>query len=318
MGQVEFLSTIINYTNLHIQVDQLTKQFGNFTSVDNLSFSVNAGEVYGFLGQNGAGKSTTIRMILSLIKPTHGTIKLFGKSLQDDREYILSKTGAMVEKPDLYKYLNAIDNMKIFSKYGGLSLSRDEIMNQLSVVGLESRAHDKVKKYSQGMKQRLGIAIAMVNNPDLIILDEPTNGLDPQGITDIRNLILMLSRDKKKTVVVSSHLLSEVEQIADSMLIINKGKKIVEGRVTDLLNPGKVQLEIETLNNEEAKLILRSSTWSDSLKGNSKEKLIIEVNRANIQDLTKYLVDHGVGLVGIKSVNSLEAYFLSLTSEHAV
>jgi len=303
---------------LHIQVDQLTKQFGNFTSVDNLSFSVNAGEVYGFLGQNGAGKSTTIRMILSLIKPTHGTIKLFGKSLQEDREYILSKTGAMVEKPDLYKYLNAIDNMKIFSKYGGLSLSRDEIMNQLAVVGLESRAHDKVKKYSQGMKQRLGIAIAMVNNPDLIILDEPTNGLDPQGITDIRNLILMLSRDKKKTVVVSSHLLSEVEQIADSMLIINKGKKIVEGRVTDLLNPGKVQLEIETLNNEEAKLILRSSTWSDSLKGNSKEKLIIEVNRANIQDLTKYLVDHGVGLVGIKSVNSLEAYFLSLTSEHAV
>jgi ABC-type branched-subunit amino acid transport system ATPase component len=318
LGQVDFLSTIINYTNLHIQVDQLTNQFGNFTSVDNLSFSVNAGEVYGFLGQNGAGKSTTIRMILSLIKPTHGTIKLFGKSLQDDREYILSKTGAMVEKPDLYKYLNAIDNMKIFSKYGGLSLSRDEIMNQLAVVGLESRAHDKVKKYSQGMKQRLGIAIAMVNNPDLIILDEPTNGLDPQGITDIRNLILMLSRDKKKTVVVSSHLLSEVEQIADSMLIINKGKKIVEGRVTDLLNPGKVQLEIETLNNEEAKLILRSSTWSDSLKGNSIEKLIIEVNRANIQDLTKYLVDHGVGLIGIKSVNSLEAYFLSLTSEHAV
>ena len=303
---------------MHIQVDQLTKQFGNFTSVDNLSFSVNAGEVYGFLGQNGAGKSTTIRMILSLIKPTHGTIKLFGKSLQDDREYILSKTGAMVEKPDLYKYLNAIDNMKIFSKYGGLSLSRDEIMNQLAVVGLESRAHDKVKKYSQGMKQRLGIAIAMVNNPDLIILDEPTNGLDPQGITDIRNLILMLSRDKKKTVVVSSHLLSEVEQIADSMLIINKGKKIVEGRVNDLLSPGKVQLEIETLNNEEAKLILRSSAWSDSLKGNSKEKLIIEVNRANIQDLTKYLVDHGVGLIGIKSVNSLEAYFLSLTSEHAV
>ena len=303
---------------MHIQVDHLSKQFGSFTSVDNLSFSVKAGEVYGFLGQNGAGKSTTIRMILSLIKPTQGTIKLFGKSIQEDREHILSRTGAMVEKPDLYKYLNAIDNMKIFSKYGGLSLSRHEIMNQLAVVGLESRAHDKVKKYSQGMKQRLGIAIAMVNNPDLIILDEPTNGLDPQGITDIRNLILMLSRDKKKTVVVSSHLLSEVEQIADSMLIINKGKKIVEGRVIDLLNPGKVQLEIDTLNNEEAKLILSSSTWGSFLKRDLSEKLIVEVNRATIQDLTKYLVDHGVGLVGIKSVNSLEAYFLSLTSEHAV
>ncbi len=303
---------------MHIQVDQLTKEFGSFTSVHNLSFSVNAGEVYGFLGQNGAGKSTTIRMILSLIKPTHGSIKLFGKSIQTDREYILSRTGAMVEKPDLYKYLNAIDNMKIFSKYGGLSLSREDIMNQLAVVGLESRAHDKVKKYSQGMKQRLGIAIAMVNNPDLIILDEPTNGLDPQGITDIRNLILMLSREKKKTVVVSSHLLSEVEQIADSMLIINKGKKIVEGRVSDLLNPGKIQLEIETLNNEEAKLILSSSAWANSLNGNSMDKLIVEVNRTNIQDLSKYLVDHGVGLIGIKSVNSLEAYFLSLTSDHAV
>ncbi len=303
---------------MHIQVDQLTKEFGSFTSVHNLSFSVNAGEVYGFLGQNGAGKSTTIRMILSLIKPTHGSIKLFGKSIQTDREYILSRTGAMVEKPDLYKYLNAIDNMKIFSKYGGLSLSREDIMNQLAVVGLESRAHDKVRKYSQGMKQRLGIAIAMVNNPDLIILDEPTNGLDPQGITDIRNLILMLSREKKKTVVVSSHLLSEVEQIADSMLIINKGKKIVEGRVSDLLNPGKIQLEIETLNNEEAKLILSSSAWANSLNGNSMDKLIVEVNRTNIQDLSKYLVDHGVGLIGIKSVNSLEAYFLSLTSDHAV
>ena len=158
----------------------------------------------------------------------------------------------------------------------------------------------------------------MVNNPDLIILDEPTNGLDPQGITDIRNLILMLSREKKKTVVVSSHLLSEVEQIADSMLIINKGKKIVEGRVSDLLNPGKIQLEIETLNNEEAKLILSSSAWANSLNGNSMDKLIVEVNRTNIQDLSKYLVDHGVGLIGIKSVNSLEAYFLSLTSDHAV
>jgi ABC-type multidrug transport system ATPase subunit len=303
---------------LHIQVDHLTKNFGSFTSVDNLSFSVSEGEVYGFLGQNGAGKSTTIRMLLSLIKPTSGSIKIFGKSITEDRENILQRTGAVVEKPDLYKYLSAFENMKLFSQYSGLSLSKTEIMRQLAVVGLESRAHDKVKVYSQGMKQRLGIAVAMVHNPDLIILDEPTNGLDPQGITDIRNLILMLSREKKKTVVVSSHLLSEVEQIADSMLIINRGKKIVEGKVSELLNPGKVQLEIETLDNASAKEILMASFWSSSLVNTTKDCVLIDAERSMIPELSKYLVEQGVGLVGIKSVNSLEAYFLSLTSEHAV
>lgn len=303
---------------MHIQVDHLTKNFGSFTSVDNLSFSVSEGEVYGFLGQNGAGKSTTIRMLLSLIKPTSGSIKIFGKSITEDRENILQRTGAVVEKPDLYKYLSAFENMKLFSQYSGLFLSKMEIMRQLAVVGLESRAHDKVKVYSQGMKQRLGIAVAMVHNPDLIILDEPTNGLDPQGITDIRNLILMLSREKKKTVVVSSHLLSEVEQIADSMLIINRGKKIVEGKVSELLNPGKVQLEIETLDNSSAKEILMASFWSSSLVNTTKDCVLIDAERSMIPELSKYLVEQGVGLVGIKSVNSLEAYFLSLTSEHAV
>ena len=303
---------------MHIQVDHLTKNFGSFTSVDNLSFSVTEGEVYGFLGQNGAGKSTTIRMLLSLIKPTSGSIKIFGKSITEDRENILQRTGAVVEKPDLYKYLSAFENMKLFSQYSGLSLSKTEVMRQLAVVGLESRAHDKVKVYSQGMKQRLGIAVAMVHNPDLIILDEPTNGLDPQGITDIRNLILMLSREKKKTVVVSSHLLSEVEQIADSMLIINRGKKIVEGKVSELLNPGKVQLEIETLDNSSAKEILMASFWSSSLLNTTKDCVLIDAERTMIPELSKYLVEQGVGLVGIKSVNSLEAYFLSLTSEHAV
>jgi ABC-type multidrug transport system ATPase subunit len=301
-----------------LEVSHLSKSFGNFTAVDDLSFSVNEGEVYGFLGQNGAGKSTTIRMLLSLIKPTSGSIKLFGKSITEDRENILQQTGAVVEKPDLYKYLSALENMKLFSMYSGLNLSKTDMMRQLAVVGLESRAHDKVKVYSQGMKQRLGIAVAMVHNPDLIILDEPTNGLDPQGITDIRNLILMLSREKKKTVVVSSHLLSEVEQIADSMLIINRGKKIVEGKVSDLLNPGKVQLEIETLDNSSAKEILLASFWSSSLVNTTKDCVLIDVERSMIPALTKYLVEQGVGLVGIKSVNSLEAYFLSLTSEHAV
>lgn len=301
-----------------LSVQHLSKRFGNFTAVDDLSFSVNEGEVYGFLGQNGAGKSTTIRMILSLIKPTSGSINIFGLSIEKDREKILQKTGAVVEKPDLYKYLTAYENMKLFSKLSGMTLGRQELMRQLAVVGLEKRANDKVGVYSQGMKQRLGIAVALVHNPSLIILDEPTNGLDPQGIADIRNLILMLSKEQNKTLLVSSHLLSEIEQIADSMVIIDKGKKIVEGKVSELLNPGKVQMEIITLDNISAKQLIASSAWAGGLKISSNEKILVETEKSAVPSLSRFLVENGVELIGIRSANTLEAYFLSLTSEHAV
>jgi ABC-type multidrug transport system ATPase subunit len=301
-----------------LSVQHLSKRFGNFTAVDDLSFSVNEGEVYGFLGQNGAGKSTTIRMILSLIKPTSGSINIFGLSIEKDREKILQKTGAVVEKPDLYKYLTAYENMKLFSKLSGMSLGRQELMRQLAVVGLEKRANDKVGVYSQGMKQRLGIAVALVHNPSLIILDEPTNGLDPQGIADIRNLILMLSKEQNKTLLVSSHLLSEIEQIADSMVIIDKGKKIVEGKVSELLNPGKVQMEIITLDNISAKQLIASSAWAGGLKISSNEKILVETEKSAVPSLSRFLVENGVELIGMRSANTLEAYFLSLTSEHAV
>lgn len=301
-----------------LEIYHLTKSFGSFTAVDDLSFSVNEGEVYGFLGQNGAGKSTTIRMILSLIKPTAGSISVFGLNIEKNREKILQKTGAVVEKPDLYKYLTAYENMKLFSKLSGVNLGRQELMRQLAVVGLEKRANDKVGVYSQGMKQRLGIAVALVHDPSLIILDEPTNGLDPQGIADIRNLILRLSKDQKKTLLVSSHLLSEIEQIADSMVIIDKGKKIVEGRVSELLNPGKVRMEIITLNNMGAKQLIASSAWAEGLKISSDEKILVEINKSAVPSLTRFLVENGVELVSLRSANTLEVYFLSLTSEHAV
>ena len=204
-----------------IKVDNLSKKFKDFTAVNNLSFTVNKGDVYGFLGQNGAGKSTTIRMLLTLIKPTTGNITIFEKNLQTNRKKILQQTGAVIEKPDLYKYLSAYDNLSIFAKMSGIKSTKLLLMNQLEMVGLAQRAKDKVETFSQGMKQRLGIAVALVHNPDLIILDEPTNGLDPQGITDIRNLILSLSKDRGKTVVVSSHLLSEIELVANRMIIIH-------------------------------------------------------------------------------------------------
>src|SRR6478736_10536652 len=233
-------------------ITQLSKKYKNIHAVDALSFTVYDGDVYGFLGQNGAGKSTTIRMLLSLIKPTAGDIELFGMKLHTHRNKVLRNIGAIIEKPDVYRYLSAYNNIKLFARMSGVHPSDKELMLQLDMVGLKDRAHSKVHTFSQGMKQRLGIAIALIHDPRLIILDEPTNGLDPQGIADIRNLVLHLSREMKKTILVSSHLLSEMELIADSMLIIDKGKKIVEGKMTELFAPSETIVELHTNHATEA------------------------------------------------------------------
>ena len=297
-----------------LSVKHLSKSFGAFKAVDDLSFSVNEGEVYGFLGQNGAGKSTTIRMVLSLIEPTAGTIEIFGKTMAKQRSEILSNVGAVVEKPDLYRYLSGYENLSIFARMSGKQISRKEINDCLSLVGLSSRSSDPVRVYSQGMKQRLGIAVALVHDPSLIILDEPTNGLDPQGIADIRNLIHLLSKERKKTIIVSSHLLAEIEQVADSMLIIHKGRKVVEGNVSSLVNPDQVQLEIVTTDNEKALSILSESTWGVGIRPSPFQKILVNVAANQVPQLTSYLVEREVALCGLKSMNSLEAYFLSITS----
>ncbi len=208
-----------------IKVTDLSKQFKDIKAVDGLSFTVDEGDVYGFLGQNGAGKSTTIRMLLTLIKPGSGEISIFGKNLKTHRSDILRNVGAIIEKPDMYKYLTAFENLSIFARISGIKPAKSFLLEQLKMVQLHERAHDKVHTFSQGMKQRLGIAVALVHNPQLIILDEPTNGLDPQGIADMRKLILQLSHQMGKTILVSSHLLSEIELVANRMLIIHKGKK---------------------------------------------------------------------------------------------
>jgi ABC-type multidrug transport system ATPase subunit len=301
-----------------LEVSHLTKSFGSFTAVEDLSFSVKEGEVYGFLGQNGAGKSTTIRMILSLIRPTGGNIEVFGRSLFTERESILRRIGAVVEKPDLYRYLSGYENLSLFAKLSDASISKSTIMECLTLVGLEKRAKDPVRVYSQGMKQRLGIAVALVHNPDFIILDEPTNGLDPQGIADIRNLIMMLSKDRGKTILVSSHLLSEIEQVADSMLIINKGKKIVEGKVKELVNPEKLHLEIVCSDNLKAFELLSDSAWANGLRRSNSQSVSIQTDAGSVAALNKYLVDQHIGVTSLRAMNSLEAYFLSLTSGNDV
>jgi ABC-type multidrug transport system ATPase subunit len=296
-----------------IQVNGLVKQFKEVRAVDGLSFTVKRGEIYGFLGQNGAGKSTTIRMLLALIKPTAGSIQILGKDLKTSKSAILRTTGAVIEKPDLYKYLTATENLSIFARLSGIRISSREIISKLEKVGLADRANSKVKTFSQGMKQRLGIAVSLVHEPELIILDEPANGLDPQGIADMRNLILHLSRDQKKTILVSSHLLSEIEQIADRLLIINKGKKMVEGSMAELLDPSKMQLELNTGNNEYA-LKLMNEFRGIKIAGIKSNSLLIELHQQQIPELIRHLVNHDVEILSVFSRHSLENYFLSLTS----
>ncbi len=297
-----------------ISVKHLSKEFKEVKAVDDLSFEVPAGAVYGFLGQNGAGKSTTIRMLLTLIRPSSGHIELFGMNLQQHRKEILRQVGAIIERPDLYKYLTALENLKIFAAMSGVRITSKQYMDQLEMVGLAERAHSKVRTYSQGMKQRLGIATALIHNPQLIILDEPTNGLDPQGIADIRNLILHLSRDLKKTLLVSSHLLSEMELIADNMLIIDKGRKVVEGKVRDLFDPAETLVELKTTDNEAALVQLRASDFRDAIFRQNNDHILLKLHAVSVPKLIEELVRRDTGILSVHSKNSLEDYFLSLTS----
>jgi ABC-type multidrug transport system ATPase subunit len=297
-----------------IKVENLTKKFNQFTAVNNLSFTVNDGDVYGFLGQNGAGKSTTIRMLLTLIAPTTGNISLFGLPLQTHRNEILKQVGAVIEKPDVYKYLSAYENLKLFARLSGMRVTHQQLMNQLEVVGLAARAKDSVKTFSQGMKQRLGIGIALIHNPKLIVLDEPTNGLDPQGIADIRNLILHLSKEQGKTIVVSSHLLSEIEQIATKVLIIDKGKKIIEDSAAALFDPTQTIVEIETMDNAFTVEQLKVSSWKNNIQLNRNHTVVLKLDKQQIPQLHKDLVQMGVALLSLQPKHSLEDYFLQVTS----
>lgn len=296
-----------------LEVSGLTKTYGSFKAVDDLSFSVFPGDVFGFLGQNGAGKSTTIRMLLTLIRPNAGQIRVFGMDLQQHRREVLSRVGAVIEKPDLYGYLTGQENLSLFARMSGKGITKTRIQEILELVGLQKRAGDRVKTYSQGMKQRLGIACALVHDPDLIILDEPTNGLDPQGIADIRNLVLSLSREQGKTFLISSHLLAEVELMANRMIIIDRGKKIVEGNVRELVDPQDRELHLESEDDGFAVACIAQTRWAQLLMRDRLPQVVLRMSNAEIPALVDALVAQGVRIQALRPVNRLEAYFLSLT-----
>ncbi|MEY3385520.1 MAG: hypothetical protein RIR53_331 [Bacteroidota bacterium] len=300
-----------------IEIRELRKSYGDFNAVNGLSLTVNQGDVYGFLGPNGAGKSTTIRMMMSLIAPSSGSIKIFGMDLRTHRTQILGRIGAIVERPDFYNYLSARRNLELLGRLSGADVSRQATTRVLGMVGLDTRAESKVKTFSHGMKQRLGIAQALLHSPDLIVLDEPTTGLDPHGMVDMRDLILELAADHKKTIFLSSHILPEVELTANRMVIINRGQAIIEGAVQDLLNAGRLKVTIETPDAAKALACVKASDLAEHIHSFTDNALILMLEQSEIPHVAAMLASAGVALQGIVPVRSLEEYFISLTREAA-
>ena len=289
---------------------ELTKRYKNRLAVDHLNIEVRRGDVFGFLGPNGAGKSTTIRMILHLVFPSEGDVEIFGASLKKARHKALAKVGAVVEKPAFYNHLSALRNLEIL---GGLQkpVSRRQIMEQLEQVGLADRAKDPVKTYSHGMNQRLGLALILLNEPELVILDEPTTGLDPQGMKEVRELIQELARERGVTIFLSSHLLYEVELIATRMAIIHQGKLRVEGSVQDLLKKGQSSVLVKTDRPEEALQFLKTNESYRSAAIHS-DGINVELDLERIPELNRQLVNAGFNVNGLIPQRTLETYFLNL------
>jgi ABC-type multidrug transport system ATPase subunit len=296
-----------------IEVIALHKKYGGINAVNGLDFTVYKGDIFGFLGPNGAGKSTTIRMILSLVRPDSGQINIFGMPLNGNRNRILSGIGAMVEEPRFYEYLSAYKNLEILGKLSGKKTTRSQVMDALALTGIEDRWNSPVKTFSHGMKQRLGIAQAIVHDPELLILDEPANGLDPRGMKDMREIILRLNREFGKTILISSHILKEIEQMANRMIIIDKGAKVVEGNVQELLDKAVLDLRLEVSEPGRAVDLLGKEFKASEARLEPDGHLILKVNKSEVPLVNQILVDRGFKVFSITPVNSLEQYFLDKT-----
>lgn len=294
--------------------DAVTKQFGHFTAVDQLSFEVPQGAIFGFLGPNGSGKSTSLRMMMDLIRPTSGEVRCFGTSMQTHRSAVIGRIGSMIEKPDFYGYLPAHTNLTLAARAYGISYSASQYEALYKKVGLWGRQHDKVKTYSHGMKQRLGLAQALLHNPDLIILDEPNTGLDPQGIIDLRHLMLELNRQEGKTILFSSHILSEVQAICTDLVVIHAGKKKVEGKVADLLSHEDVTVRIELDEAPSQHELFCASNWFTNETVREGNVYTLRMAKQSIPMLMADCQQAGITLWRVDYRNQLEDYFLKLTS----
>lgn len=296
-----------------IVASNLTKRFRRVLAVDGLDLTVERGEVFGFLGPNGAGKSTTLRMMVGLIRPTRGTVRLFGHDVWREHCAALRNVGAMIEAPAFYKYLSGRDNLRILYNTGG-NCTPKQIDETLDIVGLLSRANDKVKSYSQGMRQRLGIALAILGKPDLVLMDEPTNGLDPLGMKDVRDLIARLSSEMNLTVFLSSHLLHEVEQVCTRIAVVNMGRVIESGKVSDLLRQSE-SYDVHAHPTDAASEAIARLQWA-SVEASLDGMLNVTLTGGSAAELNKALVEQGIAVSAlIPRKPSLEELYLRLMQE---
>lgn len=298
--------------NAVVQIRNLTKRIGNKTLIDGLTFDVPKGEVFGFLGPNGAGKTTTIRMMVGLMSITEGEILIEGHSVSKNFEKAIAHVGAIVENPEMYKFLSGYQNLIHFARMVP-GVTKERIDELVKLVGLENRIHDKVKRYSLGMRQRLGVAQALLHKPSVLILDEPTNGLDPAGIRELRDYLRKLAQEEGIAVIVSSHLLSEMELMCDRIAIIQNGKLVDVRRLKELVTEVEQQTVFFEVNDpEKAKEVLQGHVAGGIMVRS--EGLEINVSREQIPGINQLLVQAGIMVYGIKpATKSLEDKFLEMT-----
>lgn len=295
-----------------VEIQNVSKTIKGRTIIDCLSFDVQKGEVFGFLGPNGAGKTTTIRMIVGLIGITSGDIKIAGHSIKDDFEKAVGHIGAIVENPEMYKFLSGYQNLVHFARMSK-GANKEKIDEVVELVGLTERIHDKVKTYSLGMRQRLGLAQALLHDPEVLILDEPTNGLDPAGIREIRDHLRMLARGRNMAVIVSSHLLSEMEMMCDRIGIIQSGKLIDVQLVNDFVQGTETTFELEVSPKEKAASLIKAiyPTMNIAVEENA---IVAPLKKEDIPSIIKELVASDIQIFGIKEVSkTLEDRFLEVT-----
>ena len=293
----------------------LSKRYGRLLALQDMNLAVPRGRVYGFLGPNGAGKTTTIGVILGLLAATGGHVELFGLDSRTHRSEALRRTGAILEGQAYYPLLSGRDNLRVWSAVTG-NATAQRIDEVLELVGLAGRSRDKVRTYSQGMKQRLGLAAALLHDPELLVLDEPTNGLDPAGMREFRDLIKELGR-MGKTVFVSSHLLGEVEQMCDEVGIVKEGRLLTQGPVATLLGQGQA-LELQVTDAERAVSVLRGIDWVVSVTRQQDSRLVVEAPRERAAELSRALAEQQIYLAELRPrEGSLEEFFLEVTGESA-
>lgn len=294
----------------------LTKKYKNCKAVENLNMSINKGEIYGFLGENGAGKTTTIRMIMGLIKKSGGEIELFSQKYSNKNRELLKRIGSMIEYPGFYPNLTAKENLDIHRRMMGIQ-DKTCIIDALKTTGIEDVGNKKVKEFSLGMKQRLGISRAILHHPEFLILDEPTNGLDPRGIKEIRDLILDLNGKQGITFLISTHILSEIQQMATKIGIINRGTLLEEISYEELQKRNRHYINLKINNDRKASFILENKLDIHDYEIWEKNSIRIYEKLENISDVNKELVSNDIEVkeIGIK-LDSLEDYFLKLVGKN--